>query len=184
MRLDGIPGWTGLPEVEEAGPRVVEAYLRTYGPAGAERVRDWLGSGLGVKRNAVARWLDGLGDRLATVAIEGDRALLLGEDLGSLEGARASRVVRLLPGRDPWVMGPGTDDPRIVPSSRREPVSRSANLVVARGVVAGTWTTRDGRLAVTWFGEAGRAPRTALGDEVRSLSSFLGRSLELSVAID
>ncbi len=184
LRLEDIPGWTGIPDVDEAGPRVVEAYFRTYGPATAERVQDWLGSGLGAKRKAIARWLDGLGDRLVTVTIEGERALLFGDDAGDLEAARPSSVVRLLPGRDPWVMAPGTDDPHIVPPARREPVSRTANLVVARGVVAGTWSIRHGRLEVTWFVESGRVPRSGLAEETMRLSSFLDRPLELAVAID
>ena len=79
-------------------------------------------------------------------------------------------------------MGTGTDDPRVVPPARREPISRSANLVVARGVVAGTWTIREGRLGITWFGEAGKVPRAALAEECARLSSFLDRPLELSVA--
>ena len=146
------------------------------------RSSDWLGAGLGVKRKAIAGWLDGLADRLATVAIEREPVLVLRDDLEELEASRPSAAVRLLPGRDPWVMGPGTDDPHVVPPARREPVSRSANLVVARGVVAGTWTIRDGRLWITWFGEAGRVPRAALAEECARLSSFLDRPLELSVA--
>jgi hypothetical protein len=181
LPLDGIPGWAGVPDADEAGPRVVEAYFRTYGPAAPNRLQEWLGSGLGVKRRAIARWLDDLEDRLATVTIEGDGALVLRDDLDDLEAARASTAIRLLPGRDPWVMGPGTDDSHVVPPARREPVSRSANLLLAGGVVAGTWTTRDGRFDVTWFPGAGRRPRGALDEEREKLSSFLGRPLELSV---
>jgi hypothetical protein len=81
-------------------------------------------------------------------------------------------------------MGPGTDAARIVPPDRREPVSRTANVVVARGVVAGTWSIRDGRLEVTWFGESGRVPRSDLAAEATRLSSFLDRPLELAIAID
>jgi hypothetical protein len=182
LRLDAVPGWGGIPDVGDAGPRVIQAFLRTFGPATPGQVGEWLGPGLGVKRKLIAGWLDGLADRLATVAIEGERALVLREDLEELEASRASTAVRLLPGRDPWVMGPGTDDPHVVPPARREPVSRSANLVVARGVVAGTWTIRDERLSVTWFGELGRVPRAALADECARLSSFLDRPLALSVA--
>lgn len=182
LRLDAVPGWGGIPDAGDAGARVVQAYFRTYGPATPEQVEDWLGPGLGVKRKVIAGWLDGLGDRLATVAIEGESALILREDLEELEASRGSTAVRLLPGRDPWVMGPGTDDPHVVPPARREPVSRSANLVVARGVVAGTWTIRDGLLRITWFGESGRVPRTALAEECARLSSFLDRPLDLSVA--
>lgn len=182
VRLDSVPGWGGMPDVDEAGPRVVQAYLRAYGPATLGQIEEWLGPGLGVKRKAIAGWLDRLSDRLTRVAIEGEPVLVLREDLDELEASRASTAVRLLPGRDPWVMGPGTDDPHVVPQARREPVSRSANLVVARGMVAGTWTIRDEHLSVTWFGESGRVPRAALADECARLSSFLDRPFDLSVA--
>ena len=183
VRLDTISGWGGVPDVDEAGPRVVEGYFRVHGPAAPDRVLDWLGQGLGAKRKAVTGWVDGLGDRLATVTIEGDRALVLVEDLDDLQAARASNAVRLLPDRDPWVTGPGTQDPHVVPPNRRETVSRSANLVVARGVVSGSWTVRDDRLEITWFSVLGRVPRAALDRESARLSSFLDRALELSVAI-
>jgi hypothetical protein len=184
LRLDAVPGWGGIPDVEEAGPRVVQAYLRIYGPATRERVRAWFGPGLGVKGKAITRWLEGLGDRLVTVTIQGERTVVLREDLDELEAARASASVRLLPGRDPWVMGPGTDDARVVPPARREPVSRSTNLVVARGVVAGIWSIRDGRIEVTWFAESGRVPRSGLAEEITRLTSLLDRPLGVSIAID
>lgn len=181
VRLDTIPGWGGVPDVDEAGPRVVEAYFRVHGPAAPDRVLDWLGQGLGAKRKAVTRWVDRLGTRLVTVTVEGERALVLGEDLDDLQAAPQSNAVRLLPGRDPWVTGPGTHDPHVVPPKRRETVSRSANLVVAGGVVSGIWTVRDDRLEVAWFSELGRVPRAALDQESARLSSFLDRALELSV---
>jgi hypothetical protein len=184
LRLDTVSGWGGIPDLEEAGPRVVAAYFRSYGPAAPERMLGWLGPGLGVKHKAITRWLEGLGDRLVTVTIDGEQAVVLREDLDELEAARASASVRLLPGRDPWVMGPGTDDARVVPAARREPVSRSANLVLARGVVAGTWSVRGGRLDVTWFGESGRVPRSGLAAETRRLSSYLDLPLDLSIAVD
>jgi len=184
LRLDSIPGWGGVPDVDEAGPRVVEAYFRIHGPAARDRVLDRLGKRLGAKRKAITRWVDGLGDRLVSVTIEGDPALVLREDLDDLRSARESNAVRMLPGRDPWVTGPGTDDPRVVPPDRRNPVSRSANIVVAGGVVSGTWIIRDGRLEVTWFGELGRVRRADLDEESARLSSFLGRTLELSVTVD
>ena len=181
VRLDAVPGWGGMPDLDAAGPRVVEAYFRTYGPARAERLHAWLGPGLGVKRKKITGWLDGLADRLATVAIDGEETLVLVEDLDALRTSRPSTAVRLLPGRDPWVMGPGTDDPHVVPPDRREPVSRSANLVVARGVVAGTWTIRDELLHITWFAGSGRVPRAALAAECARLSTFLDRPLGLSL---
>lgn len=183
LRLDDVPGWVGIPELDEAGPTVVAAYLRTYGPATANRVYDWVGEGLGAKRQAITRWLGQLDDRLEQVPIDGDRVLVFREDLAGLQATPASTAVRLLPGRDPWVMAPGTSDIRVVPPARREVVSRSANLVVSRGVVAGTWTLRGERLDIAWFKESGRVPRTALDQQATVLVKILDRPLETRVQV-
>ncbi len=183
LLLDDVPGWAGIPDLDEAGPTVLAAYFRTYGPASPDRVHDWFGKGLGAKRRAITRWLDQLGERLEPVTIEGDRVLALREDLDDLRATPASTVVRLLPGRDPWVMAPGTSDSRVVAPARREAVSRSANLVVSRGVVAGTWTLRGERLDVAWFRESGRVPRTGLDQETAALGQLLGRQLDLAVEL-
>lgn len=182
-RLDDVPGWAGVPDLEEAGPTVVAAYLHTYGPASVDRVHDWVGKGLGARRPAVTRWLGRVADRVETVRIEGDEVLVLGEDLDELRTASGSSAVRLLPGRDPWVMAPGTADPHVVPPARRELVSRSAHMVVSRGVLAGTWTVRGARLEVAWFEESGRVARTGLEAEAARLAAFLDRPLELSVEV-
>ena len=160
---------------------MVAAYVGTHGPTTPERVHDWFGKGLGAKRRDVTRWLAEVDDRLETVTIGGDVLLLLREDVDDLRTAPPSTAVRLLPGRDPWVMAPGTSDTRIVPPARREAVSRSANVVVSRGVVAGTWTVRGERLDVSWFTESGRVPRTALDQEAASLARLLDRPLEVAV---
>ena len=44
QRLDGNPRWAGVPDLDEAGPRAVEAYFRAYGPATPDHVQYWLGS--------------------------------------------------------------------------------------------------------------------------------------------
>jgi hypothetical protein len=183
LRLDEVRGWAGIPDLDEAGPTVVAAYFRTHGPASLDRVHDWFGKGLGAKRPAITRWLDRLEERLEPVTIEGDRVLVLREDLDDLRATPASTAVRLLPGRDPWVMAPGTSDARVVPPARREPVSRSANLVISRGVVAGTWTLRGERLDIAWFKEAGRVPRAALGQEAAALARLLHRPLAMALVV-
>src|SRR5262245_9033683 len=38
QRLDRNPRWAGVPDLDEAGPRAVEAYFRAYGPAMPDRV--------------------------------------------------------------------------------------------------------------------------------------------------
>ncbi len=183
VRLDDVPGWAGIPDLDEAGPKVIAAYLRTYGPTTADRVHDWFGKGLGAKPQAVTRWLDQLDEQCEQVTIDDDRVLILREDLDDLRTTSASTTVRLLPGRDPWVMAPGTTDTRVVPAARREPVSRSANLVVSLGVVAGTWTMRGERLDIAWFKESGRVPRKALDQEAAALAKFLSRPIDLAVEL-
>ena len=183
LLLDNVPGWAGIPDLDEAGPTVLAAYFRTHGPASPDRVYDWFGKGLGAKRQVIARWLDRLGERLEPVTVDGDHVLALREDLDELRSTPASTAVRLLPGRDPWVMAPGTSDTRVVPPARREAVSRSANLVVSCGVVAGIWALRGGRLDIAWFKESGRVPRAALDQEAAALGQRLDRSLHLAVRL-
>ncbi len=175
--LDGTPGWTGLLELDEAGPRAVTAYLRAYGPATAANVHHWLTDGLGAGRRRVASWLAGLGDRMVTIEIDGDVAHILREDVDDLNATPPSDAVRLLPAFDQWVMGPGSADAHILPPARRSVVSRQAALVVAGGVVAGTWALKGENVAVSWFAEAGTVPREGLAREVARLGRMLGREL-------
>ena len=94
--------------------------------------------------------------------------------------------MRLLPGFDQYVLGPGTDDGRVVPPSRRAAVSRQSGwispVVVAGGVVSGTWELDRDRLRVAWFGEAQTAA-DALETEVARLSSILDRELRPEIGI-
>lgn len=174
QRLDTNPRWSGLPGVDEAGPAAVAAYVRGYGPTTTGHLEYWLGQGLGAGRKQIRTWLAALGERLTEVDVEGAPALVLAEDVASLAGTGASDAVRLLPGHDQWVLGPGTADPRVVPPGRRAEVSRGADLVIAGGVVSGTWRQRDGRLAISWFDESGSAPEEALTAEVERLGPLLG----------
>lgn len=95
--------------------------------------------------------------------------------------------MRLLPGFDQYVLGPGTADGHVVPPARRAVVSRQAGwispVVVAGGHVCGTWDLDGDRVGIEWFGEAGKPPRRALADEVARLSSILGRQLVPAITI-
>ena len=108
---------------------------------------------------------------------------MLREGVDELMAARPGKALRLLPGHDQWVMGPGTKDQHVVPLARRTPVTRKTNLVVAGGVVSGTWAATEGEVCVTWFGENGSPPRNALAEEVASLSTILNRPLATAVDI-
>jgi len=179
--LHRVARWAGLPDIDDAGRWAVEAYVRTYGPTSADSVHYYLGQGLSAGRKSLRGWLDDLSDRLVTVDIDGEDMLLFADDADNLVATDVSPTVRLLPPADPWVMGPGTADPHVVPPANRQPVTRGANLVVASGVVAGTWKRKAGALTVAWFGEANPPEPDLLVEEAARLAVVLGTELDLSV---
>ena len=178
--------WPGLPDSEVAAPAAISAYLRAYAPATIEAFAGWLGRGSFGKRQMRA-WTDALGDRLAEVDVDGERGLVLADDLDEMLAARPTDALRLLPGFDQYVLGPGTDDTRVIPAARRHAVSRQSGwispVVVVGGVVAGTWELKDETVAVAWFREAGDAPRHALDAEVARLGTILRHDLAGSVEL-
>jgi len=181
QRLDTNPRWAGLPDLDEAGVHAIEAYFRAYGPATPENVHYWLGEGLGAGRKRIRSWIAGLSDRLAAIDIDGQSAYVLRKDLEDLTATPATTVVRLLPAHDQWVLGPGTADAHVVPPARRALVSRQANIVIAGGVVSGTWSLTDDQVVTAWFAEAGPPAPEALAAEVARLASILGRPLRSTI---
>lgn len=171
--LEQNPAWAGVPDLDEAGPAAIRAYLRSYGPATPDHVHHWLGSGLSAGRRRLDRWWGELGD-LAPVDVDGTTAYVVGEDLEPLLGTASAATVRLLPGHDQWVMGPGTQDAHVVPTELRDLVTRKSNLVVAGGVVSGTWSRRGSDVEVRWLG-TGTAPQPAIDAEVERLLRFVSR---------
>jgi hypothetical protein len=181
---DASSRWRGVPDPDEAAPAAMAAYLRAYGPATAEDFGNWLAGGWFGKRQLRA-WFGALDERLAEVDVDGERAYVLAEDLDELVSTSPTAAVRLLPGFDQYVLGPGTGDGHVLPASRRTAVSRQAGwisaVVVVGGVVRGTWELDGERLRVAWFREAGRPPRVALRVEVARMSSILDRELRPEV---
>ncbi len=180
QRLDDNPRWRGIPDLDDAGPRAVTAYLRTYGPATVDHVHYWLGSGLSAGRKRIDGWIAGLGDRLVAVDVEGTAAHVMRQDVDALQAAQPSEAVRFLPGHDQWVIGPGTKDVHVTPPSRRDPMTRKANPVIVGGVVCGTWARKGEGLSVTWL-DGRRPPRAAIEDETARLGGLLGHDLHLTV---
>jgi hypothetical protein len=178
--------WAGVPDPDEAAPLAIVAYFGAHGPATIDAFGAWLARGWFGKRR-LRTWFGALGDRLAEVEVDGERALVLAEDLDELASTRPTTAVRLLPGFDQYVLGPGTADGHVVPAARRAAVSKQsgwiAPVVVAGGVVCGTWELDGERVRVDWFQEAGRPPRTALEAEVSRLSSILGRALHGGISL-
>ena len=178
QRLDRNPRWRGIPDLDDAGPRAIIAYVRTYGPATLDHVHYWLGNGLSAGRQRLKAWFTELGDRLVAVDVEGISAYVVREDVDALEATLPSEVVRFLPGHDQWVIGPGTKDVHVTPSSRRDLMTRKAHPVIVGGVVCGTWAHKGDQLTVTWLDQRPR-PDEAIEREATRLADLLGRNLHL-----
>ena len=177
--------WAGVPDPDEAAPIAIAAYLRCYGPATARTFRNFVTRGrLSARR--VKGWFDELRPKLAEVEVGSDRAYVMPEDLDALVSIRPSRAVRLVPGFDQFVMGPGTDDGHVVAAKRRRAVSKQAGwiapVVLVGGVARGTWEVAGDSLVVEWFTEGGVAPRAALRAEAARLGTIVDRDLELRVS--
>jgi hypothetical protein len=179
------PGWPGLIDPDEAAPVVIASYLRAYGPATFEGLAAWLGGAADKRR--LRGWFRDFGDRLAEVEVDGLPAYVLADDLEELASTKPAGAVRLVPGFDQYVLGPGTKDPLVVPAARRAAVSRQAGwispVVLVDGAICGTWELDGEEARVTWFGEVGRPPRGRIDAEVSRLASILGRELRTSVRL-
>lgn len=176
-----LPDWSGLPDPDEAAGRVIERYLGVFGPATPEAFSQWLLRGA-TSRGTLRRWFAALGERLTPVEIEGGTGYLRTEDLEELTAVRPHPVVRLLPGFDQYVLGPGTADPHVVPTQYRSEVSRAAGwiapVIVHNGRVAGTWSATAGRPDLTFFEPGGQQDLDAdaadlLAAEVERLGALL-----------
>ncbi len=182
------PAWGGVPTPDEAAPRAIVDYLGAYGPATVAGFGNWLSRGR-IPKRLLRAWFDRLGDRLVEVDVEGERAYVLAEHEAALAGSEPPRpaAVRLLPGFDQWLLGPGTEDARVIPPDRRRAVSRQsgwiAPVVISGGVVGGTWELRNPIVQVSWFAEAGPPPRRPLRAEVKRISALLGQDLDLRVSV-
>ena len=171
------PAWAGIPPLDEAGCSAVLDYFAGYGPATPDHLAYWLGGGLSAGRARLKRWWGAVEDRLVQVDVAGDRRWALAEHADELAGVRPATHVVLLPGKDDWVMGPGTKDTWVVPGGQRPAMTRGANPVVVDGVVMGMWRIDGDVVDVTCRldGEA----RGAAAAEVSRLASLLGSGLSL-----
>jgi Winged helix DNA-binding domain len=183
---DASSRWTGVPGPDEAAPAAIASYFRAYGPTTIDAFGGWLAGGWFGKRQLRA-WFSDLEGRMVEVDVEDERAYVLAEDADQLAATTPTNAVRLLPGFDQYVLGPGTGDAHVVPAARRAAVSRQSGwispVVVAGGVVCGTWELDGDEARIAWFREAGKPPRSGLEAEVGRLAAILERDLGSVVSL-
>jgi hypothetical protein len=176
--------WTPV-EPERAVAELVLAILDGYGPFGLDELTRWTALDRPVLRAAVAA----LGDELVELDTEGHRGWITTGGAAEVLAAQPSRVVRLLPGFDPYVIGALRQLDRLVPAPQhKRAVSRASGwispVLLDGGRIAGTWTQEStgGRLAVTItpFGRLRPGVKAAAESEAARWSSYAGAPLHLT----
>ena len=176
--LRGDPAWPGLRAVDDAGPELVTRYLGSYGPATATNLHYGFTEGLGVPRRRLHEWLT---DPSNEVTIDGDggqEAYVLNADLEALRAAAASPCVRLLSPFDPWILGPGTADTRLIAPGPAGPLLTGRQPLISGGAVVGMWRLRPRTVEVSCFQEAGAPSAKALEAEVQRLGEICSERAE------
>ncbi|MCM6775279.1 winged helix DNA-binding domain-containing protein [Nocardia sp. CDC159] len=174
-----LPGWPGLADPETAGPRVVSAYLRAFGPATPEAFGAWLMRGAH-RKSLLRQWFSDLGGDLIEVDVDGRAAYLHAADADALAATAPTGSVRLLGPFDQYILAPGTNDTALLPAAHRAKVSRTAGwispLVLTGGRITGTWELADGVLTVAMF-DGGAVDEDALRAEAAHVARATGRSV-------
>jgi hypothetical protein len=179
-----LPGWRGIDEPADAARIAIPRYLGAHGPATIATFDRWLTRGQS-RKGELRSWFEALGDRLATIEVEGESCFALADDLDELTATLPSETVRLLPAFDQFVLGAGTADARIVPAARRSLVSKAAGwispVVIAGGRVVGVWEIDGEQLKIRLFAEATPIDSSLLEAEAARVATIVGQELRVSV---
>lgn len=166
------PIWPGLQDPEVAGPRAICAYAHAYGPVTRDNLGYWLTEGLSVPKRTVTRWVSVCPD-LVEVSVGGRDAFALESDLDEMTRSEARGDLVLVPAFDPWLMGPGTADERLLSPARRRLFSQGAQAIIRGGIVAGAWTISSGQVHLRWFAEQGPPPVEDLERQIERSGAVL-----------
>jgi hypothetical protein len=177
-----LAGWQPV-EAEEAAREVTRRYLAAYGPATREEFARWFGM---TSPAQAGRLIEGLGQEIASVDIEGSQAWMLAEHLPEVEAAEPSGVVRLLPAFDHYVVAAPRDREAVLPEALKSQVYRPQGwlspVLLVDGRMEGVWRheRKGGRLIVEVepFVQQPGWVRLATEEEAERLASFLGVELE------
>lgn len=187
VRFTRPDGWIGEWSPVDADAALAEVARRFLGAHRPSR-RENLGRWWGVSPAAAGRLLAALGDEIAPVDVEGERAWALAGHVADLEAATVSRSVRLLPAFDQYVIGATRHAPRLLPGDSRDRVHRPQGWVspvlLVDGRMDGVWRQeRSGRrltVTVEPFVTVPAWARRAAEQEAERLAAYLGGALELA----
>ena len=178
-----LPGWQPA-ETEAAVREVVRRYLSAYGPATREEFARWFGT---TSPAQAGRLIEGLGEEVAPVEVEGVAAWMLAEHVQEAEEAEPAGVVRLLPAFDQYVVAAPRDREAVLPEALKGRVYRQQGwlspVLLVDGRMEGVWRheLKGDRLVVGIepFADQPGWVRRAAEEEGEQLARFVGGELEL-----
>jgi hypothetical protein len=172
-RWTSMKSWLGeelVPPPEAEGTaRLVELWLRAFGPGTAADVKWWLGSTVGAVRHALARL------QAVEVDLDGQAGYLMPDDLEASDAVEPWAA--LLPPLDPTTMGWSQRDWYLGPH-REQLFDASGNAGPTAwwdGRIVGGWRQREGgEVFVQLLEDVGEEAARALEHEARRLTEWLG----------
>jgi hypothetical protein len=179
-----LGGWAAR-DPEEAMDQVTRRFLAASGPVTREDFARWWGIPSPARGR---RLLERLGDEVARVEVDGTAAYALAADMPGLAAAGGSRMVRLLPAFDQYVVTATRQAEHLLPGPFKARVYRPQGwlspVLLVGGRMEGVWRqeVKGGRVQVTIEAFAGPPPawaRRAAEAEVERLAAFAGGQLEL-----
>ncbi len=174
--------WLGTWRDEEpvnALAALVERYLAAYGPTSLREITRWWGV---ANQRDLAPIVGGLGDRLTTVEVAGERGYVRAEDIAAIEAAEPpANAVQLLGAFDPLIVGAGQRG-QLIPAAHRKRVSRTSGwispVVLIDGLAAGIWDHRRTRdklsITVEAFRPLSRMQRSGIDRAAAAVGHALG----------
>jgi hypothetical protein len=175
------------PDPDEAVAAVLARFLDAYGPATREDLARWLGVQPKIARQLLARHRPAL----VEVDVAGVKAWMTPAGAEAAAEAEPAAGVHLLPGFDPYVLGPISHRAEIIPAGKVAAVSRAAGwispVLLVDGRIAGTWEPATARgvttVTVTPFAKLPRRVVTAARDHLEArYTEVLGDQVRLAVA--
>jgi hypothetical protein len=172
IKLTTARRWLGSPTPEpvEAAKVLIRSYLRAFGPASRADLLRFSGLRVSTLDPALAA----LDAELRHVEDERGRTLL--DVRGApLPAPDTPAPVRFLPKWDALLLS-HDDRTRVLPDEYRSTVIRGGDVretFLVDGMVAGTWRSEDGTVALKPFAPLARTVRRELDDEARRLAAFL-----------
>ena len=181
-----LPGWQPA-ETQAAVREVVRRYLSAYGPATREEFARWFGT---TSPAQAGRLIEGLGEEVAPVEVEGVAAWMLAEHVQEAEEAEPAGVVRLLPAFDQYVVAAPRNREAVLPEALKGRVYRQQGwlspVLLVDGRMEGVWRhERKGDRLVVGIEPFADQPgwvRRAAEEEGERLARFVGGELELDWA--